>query len=126
MKKILDTTSNIKHKAIFKCTCGKVRIKKKVSVHSLRHLFATHLLESGIDLRDIQKTLEHKSSKTKEIHTHLCKPSIASIKNPLDVIWRKGHKYIHRYAFTYIMLNLKYIRNADKGVMCNWSFYKRR
>jgi site-specific recombinase XerD len=72
--------------AIFKQACRKARISKNVSVHSLRHSFATHLLESGVDLRYIQEILGHKSSKTTEIYTHVSKASLASIKNPLDAL----------------------------------------
>jgi integrase/recombinase XerD len=50
--------------AIFRQVCGKAGINKDVTVHSLSHSFATHLLESGVDLRYIQEILGHKSSKT--------------------------------------------------------------
>jgi len=72
--------------AIFKHACEKAGIKKEVSAHSLRHSFATHLLESGVDLRYIQEILGHKSSKTTEIYTHVSKASIARIRSPLDTI----------------------------------------
>ena len=69
---------------IFQNACKKAGIKKNVSVHSLRHSFATHLLESGIDLRYIQELLGHKSSKTTEIYTHVSTKNLSAIKNPLD------------------------------------------
>ena len=50
---------------------------------------ATHLLESGVDLRYIQEILGYKSSKTTEIYTHVSKATIASIKSPLDSIFRE-------------------------------------
>jgi site-specific recombinase XerD len=68
---------------IFQYACKKARIKKNVSVHSLRHFFATHLLESGIDLRYIQELLVHKSSKTTEIYTHVSTKNLSAIKNHL-------------------------------------------
>ena len=63
----------------------KAGIKRKITPHMLRHSFATHLLESGIDLRRIQILLGHSSSKTTEIYTHVANNSFKSIKNPLDL-----------------------------------------
>jgi len=64
--------------------CEKAGIKKDVSVHTLRHSFATHLLEGGTDLRYIQELLGHSHSKTTEIYTHVSTKSIGKIKSPLD------------------------------------------
>lgn len=71
-------------------------IKKKVYARSLSHLFVANLLESGIDLRYIQKMLNYKSSKTTEIYTPRSKANIASIRSPLDMIWEEKDERIQR------------------------------
>jgi site-specific recombinase XerD len=62
----------------------KAGISKPVTVHSLRHSFATHFLECETNLRSIQALLGHKQSKTTEIYTHVNANMIAGITNPLD------------------------------------------
>jgi len=69
---------------ILRKSVNKVGLKKKISVHTLRHSFATHLLEAGTDIRYIQSLLGHSSGKTTEIYTHITTKGFEQIKNPLD------------------------------------------
>lgn len=70
--------------SIMQDSTQKAGIKKKVGVHTLRHSFATHLLENGTDLRYIQNLLGHESSKTTEVYTHITTKGFDQIKSPLD------------------------------------------
>ena len=65
---------------------------EEISVHSLRHSFVAHLLESGVDLRYIQELRGHKSSKTTEIYTHVSNKDLSQIKSSLDRLFenKKG------------------------------------
>ena len=69
---------------VFKTSLEKAGIKKKASVHTLRHCFATHLLESGTDLYYIQRLLGHKSAGTTSVYLHITGKDIGKIKSPID------------------------------------------
>jgi site-specific recombinase XerD len=69
---------------ILKNAINKTQIKKRVTLHTLRHSFATHLLETGTNIRYIQNLLGHSSPKTTMIYTHVSETSIRNIKNPFD------------------------------------------
>jgi integrase/recombinase XerD len=71
---------------IFNNAAKKVGIKKKVTVHSLRHSFASHLLDNGTDIRFIQELLGHKHLSTTQIYTHINPASVKKIKSPFDNI----------------------------------------
>lgn len=69
---------------VFKRALARTGIKKHATVHSLRHSFATHLLEKGTDLRIIQDLLGHENVQTTEIYTHVSNRNILSIRSLLD------------------------------------------
>lgn len=77
--KLTDRTAQI----IFKNALQKAWIKKEATFHSLRHSFATHLLENGTDIRYIQELLGHSSIKTTQIYTKVMNPKIKNIISPL-------------------------------------------
>ncbi|MEM4703208.1 MAG: tyrosine-type recombinase/integrase [Candidatus Pacearchaeota archaeon] len=76
------TTRNIQK--IIKKAAQKAQINKKVTPHTLRHSYATHLLESGTDIRLIQTLLGHENLTTTQIYTHVSTEELKKIKNPLD------------------------------------------
>ncbi len=78
------TTRNIQK--IIKATNLRAGIQKRVTPHTLRHSFATHLLENGTDIRVIQALLGHASLNTTQVYTHISSEQIKKVQNPLDFL----------------------------------------
>jgi site-specific recombinase XerD len=74
---------NTLHKAV-KVAAERAGIAKPVSCHTLRHSFATHLLEGGADIRTVQELLGHESVETTQIYTHVMQRPGLGVKSPLD------------------------------------------
>ena len=76
-----SSVSKFLHKSAAQC-----QIKSRVTPHILRHSYATHLLENGIDLRYIQELLGHARPETTMIYTHVSKKDLLAIESPLDTM----------------------------------------
>jgi len=83
-RNVSDPVSISAIQRVFKSSLERAGIKKKASVHTLRHCFATHLLESGTDLYYIQRLLGHKSAGTTSVYLHITGKDIGKIKSPID------------------------------------------
>ncbi|MFV0570843.1 MAG: tyrosine-type recombinase/integrase [Xanthomarina gelatinilytica] len=92
--------SDVSVRFFLKQSCKLAGIKKKVTPHTLRHSYATHMLENGVDLRYIQELLGHSKPETTMIYTHVAQKDILQISNPLDVAVKdylesaKNHKKV--------------------------------
>jgi integrase/recombinase XerD len=74
---------------VFTNAKNKAGIKKEVGIHSLRHSFATHLLDKGTDIRYIKDLLGHFDIKTTERYLHVSKQKLVNIISPLDDLMQK-------------------------------------
>lgn len=76
-------------RSFLKESCLRAGITKRVTPHSLRHSYATHMLENGIDIRYIQELLGHSRPETTMIYTHVAQKDLSRIKSPLDVMLKE-------------------------------------
>lgn len=71
-------------RAFLRRSCGLAGISKRVTPHTLRHSFATHMIENGVNLRHVQALLGHRKPETTMIYTHVAKKDLLRIRSPLD------------------------------------------
>jgi integrase len=83
---ISDTTIQ----AAVKNALKKAGIPKHASVHTLRHSFATHLLQNGVNIREVQSLLGHKHVETTMVYTHVLRNMANAPQSPLDILYDKG------------------------------------
>ncbi len=69
---------------LLKTAAKRARIKKQITTHTLRHSYATHLLEKGTDIRVIQRLLGHNSIKTTMLYTQVSEPTLLNVTSPFD------------------------------------------
>ena len=73
---------------IYENACKKAEINRKGGIHSLRHSYATHLLEQGVDINKIKTLLGHSCVKTTQMYTHVSREEISKIRSPLSTLKR--------------------------------------
>jgi integron integrase len=83
-----------------KTAVDRARITKRVSCHTFRHCFATHLLENGVNIRVVQELMGHADVKTTEIYTHVMQKNLTAVISPLDHLMGKGNSIRSTPAWT--------------------------
>jgi site-specific recombinase XerD len=79
-----DRYSSSSFNKLLQAAAKRARINKNITAHTLRHSYATHLLENGTDIRIIQKLLGHNSIKTTMIYTQVTEPTLLNVTSPFD------------------------------------------
>lgn len=85
---------------ILRRACTRAGIRKRVTPHTLRHSYATHMLELGVDLRYVQALLGHARPETTMIYTHISTQKLQDLANPLDQLWQEEITRDKRHAFS--------------------------